>query len=65
MPVKIISLKDGFRRCGVEHPARPVIYSDDRFTREEMTRLMAEPLLIVEEAPEEKTKPIAEKKKAE
>ncbi|MDR3561900.1 MAG: HI1506-related protein [Negativicutes bacterium] len=52
MPIKIISTKHGFRRCGVEHPATAAFYPDDRFTPEELARLKAEPLLIVEEVPD-------------
>jgi len=46
--IRISSKKDGFRRCGVRHPSGPVEYPDDRFTRDELKRLKAEPMLIVE-----------------
>lgn len=46
--IRITSRKDGFRRCGVVHPATPVEHSDDRFTEEELKRLMEEPMLVVE-----------------
>lgn len=49
MPIRIISLRNGFRRCGVEHPAKPVVYGDNYFTKEQVKKLTAEPLLIVEE----------------
>lgn len=54
--LKIISLKDGFRRCGIEHPAKPVIYPEGTFTKEQVKKLKAEPLLVVEEveAPKDK-----------
>jgi hypothetical protein len=48
MPVRITSKRDGFRRCGIEHPAQPAVYPDGRFTDEELARLKAEPMLIVE-----------------
>lgn len=53
LPLKIISKKDGFRRCGVAHPAAPVIYPDGTFTPEQVERLKSEPMLIVEEIPGE------------
>ncbi len=62
MPIKIISLRDGFRRCGIEHPTGPVVYPDGKFTPEQLAKLKAEPLLVVEELPaEEKPKKKAEK----
>lgn len=58
MVIRITSKRDGFRRCGVEHPSRPVEYPDDRFTQEELERLKNEPMLIVEviEEPKEEAK---------
>lgn len=53
MPIKITSQRDGFRRCGVEHPARPTIYPNDRFTEEDLARLKVEPMLTVEKIPDE------------
>jgi hypothetical protein len=52
--LKIISKKDGFRRCGVAHPAAPVIHPDGTFTPDQIAILKAEPMLIVEEIPDEK-----------
>ena len=40
--------KQGFRRCGVFHPAEPVKHADARFTQAELAVLQAEPLLRVE-----------------
>jgi hypothetical protein len=51
--LKIISKKDGFRRCGIAHPAAPVIYPDGKFTPEQIAILKAEPMLIVEEIPKD------------
>lgn len=46
--IRITSRKEGFRRCGIAHPAAPAIYPDDHFTDEELARLVAEPMLVVE-----------------
>ncbi|WP_034629488.1 HI1506-related protein [Desulfotruncus alcoholivorax] len=54
MTIKIISLKDRFRRCGVEHPSKPVVYPDNKFTKEQLEKLKAEPMLVVEVVKEEK-----------
>jgi hypothetical protein len=56
MAIKIISKRAGFRRCGIEHPDTPVIYPTSRFTEEQLAQLQAEPMLIVEEVPDEPTK---------
>jgi len=50
--IRITAKKDGFRRCGVAHPAAPTEYPDDRFTPEELDRLRAERLLVVEILPD-------------
>jgi hypothetical protein len=55
--IRITALKDGFRRCGVSHPATATDHADDRFSKKELAELKAEPMLMVEE--------IAEKKKDE
>lgn len=47
--IRIRSIKDGFRRCGVAHPAKPIDYSNDHFTKEELKILKNEPMLFVEE----------------
>lgn len=49
MALKITSKKDGFRRCGVEHPDKAVVHPDGKFNPEQIRRLKAEPMLIVEE----------------
>ena len=51
MPIKITSKKDGFRRCGIAHPKEATEYPDDRFTKEELTVLDAEKMLVVEIIP--------------
>jgi hypothetical protein len=51
MARKIVTVKakraDGFWRCGVFHPAKPVQHPAGRFTAQEIARLKAEPLLEV------------------
>jgi len=61
--IRITAKKDGFRRCGVAHPARPTEYPDDRFTKKELAVLKAEPMLVVEELPDEAKKAGGGKKK--
>lgn len=56
MPIRITSKKEGFRRCGVSHPASPVEFPDGRFSEEELKTLKAEPILVVEEFKETKKK---------
>lgn len=46
--IRITSKKNGFRRCGVEHPSSPTLYSDDHFTKEQLKQLEDEPMLIVD-----------------
>lgn len=47
MPITIVSKRDGFRRCGIAHPAAPTTYPEGRFTDDELARLEAEPMLVV------------------
>jgi len=54
--IRIISKKPNFRRCGISHSLTPTDYSDDRFSKEELKTLMAEPMLIVEHINEKKEK---------
>lgn len=46
--IRITAKQDGFRRCGIAHPAAPTDYPDDRFTALELEQFKAEPLLVVE-----------------
>jgi len=46
--ITITSKVDGYRRCGVEHPAHPIQYPDDRFTPEVLAILQSTPVLKVE-----------------
>lgn len=48
MPIRITSKVSGFRQLGMEHPAFPVEYPDDRFTAEELAILNADPVLEVQ-----------------
>ena len=49
--IRIISRKEGFRRCGIAHSAAPKDYPDDRFTKKQLDELKAESMLIVQELP--------------
>ena len=42
-------VRNGFRRCGVRHPAEPADHPLDRFSEREIRRLKDDPNLIVEE----------------
>jgi len=50
--IRITSKKAGFRRCGQAHPAKAMTYDDGRWSAEELARLQAEPMLIVEVLPD-------------
>jgi hypothetical protein len=54
--IRIVAKKDGFRRCGVAHSAAPVIHALDRFDKDQLKALKAEPMLVVDEVdmPDEK-----------
>jgi len=43
----ITSKVNGYRRCGVQHPARPTEHPDDRFSEEQMAVLKTDPILTV------------------
>lgn len=62
--IRIRSKREGFRRCGVAHTETPKDYADDKFTKEQIKVLKAEPMLFVEELPDppEKKKEKEEKK---
>lgn len=47
--IRIVSKKEGFRRCGVAHSATAAYHEDDRFSKEQLAALKAEPMLIVDE----------------
>ncbi len=46
--IRIVARRDGFRRCGVAHSAAPAFHPCDRFTADELERLRADPMLIVD-----------------
>ncbi len=52
----ITSKKDGFRRCGVAHPAEPTDFPDGTFTPEQIEILRNEPMLVVQEEDEAEEK---------
>lgn len=49
---RITAKIDGFRRCGVAHPAQPTDRPADLFTEEQIEILKAEPMLTVVEIEE-------------
>lgn len=53
----ITAKKDGFRRCGVAHSAKPVEYQDDAFTPDQLAELQADPMLVVELTEAKDSKP--------
>ena len=55
--IRITAKKDGFRRAGVAHPKVAVEYPDDRFSKEELEALRAEPQLVVGILEEKKSTP--------
>jgi len=55
----------GFWRCGVFHPAQPVLHPAGRFTAGQWAQLKAEPLLEVQEQLDEhEPKPTTRKRRA-
>ena len=47
--LRITSRREGFRRAGIAHPARPTDHPLDGFTEAQIEVLKGEPMLIVEE----------------
>lgn len=67
MSITITSKREGFRRAGMAHPAKPTTYPDNKFTAEQLKDLKSEPMLVVTEAEDEtdaeaKAKPKAKAK---
>lgn len=54
--IKITSKQDGFRRAGMAHTVTPKEYPNDKFTKEQLAALKAEPMLVVEILPDKKGK---------
>lgn len=46
--IRIISKREGFRRCGVAHSETPIFHEPDRFAREELEQLTRDPMLVVD-----------------
>lgn len=46
--LRIISKREGFRRCGVAHSENPVFHDLADFTETELKRLEADPMLVVD-----------------
>jgi hypothetical protein len=51
MPICITSKKEGFRRCGVDHPSTRTEHPDGTFTADQVKILQGEPMLVVELIP--------------
>jgi len=47
--IRIVSKKEGFRRCGIAHSETPKLYDADAFTKQQLELLKREPMLIVDE----------------
>ena len=47
--LRIVSKRDGFRRCGVAHSGQATDYPMDRFSKKDRERLEAEDMLVVHE----------------
>ncbi|OPY15616.1 MAG: hypothetical protein A4E66_00020 [Syntrophus sp. PtaB.Bin001] len=54
--IRITSKQEGFRRCGMAHPATATEYPSDKFSKKELEILKGEPTLIVEEIADEPAK---------
>jgi len=55
--IRITSKQNGFRRCGIAHRDTPKTYPDDWFSAEQLNKLKAEPMLIVDVVPDEPAAP--------
>ncbi|MEG2173140.1 MAG: HI1506-related protein [Desulfovibrionaceae bacterium] len=62
--IRISTKKDGFRRAGMAHTGTQD-YADDHFTTEQLTALRADPMLVVEDIPDESEKSQKNKKTKE
>ena len=47
--IRIVSKKEGFRRCGMAHSEVPTFHDPDVFDNGQLADLEAEPMLIVDE----------------
>lgn len=50
--IRITAKQDGFRRAGMAHTKEPKEYPDDKFSKEQLAALKAEPMLVVEILPD-------------
>ena len=46
--IRITAKRDGFRRCGIAHPAAATDYPDKAFSEKHLEILKNEPMLVVE-----------------
>lgn len=49
--VRIVSTREGFRRCGIAHSVEPTDYPAGRFSEAELDALENEPMLAVVRMP--------------
>lgn len=47
--IRIVSKKEGFRRCGMAHSEEPTFHDPGAFNKRQLEALRAEPMLIVDE----------------
>lgn len=47
--LRIVAMKDGFRRAGRAHSTSPQEYPATEFTAEQIKAMKAEPMLVVQE----------------
>ena len=63
--IRITARRDGFRRAGVAHPAKPVDHPIDRFTDTQLAALKADPMLDVRIVDDPAAKAAADKAAAD
>jgi len=54
--ITIKSKNAGFRRCGIAYTREETQYPDNRFSKEELAIIQAEPMLVVEIIPDQEEK---------
>lgn len=47
--LRITSKQEGFRRAGVAHSAQATVHPIDKFSKDQIAALKADPMLVVEE----------------
>lgn len=46
--IRIISKRDGFRRCGIAHSETPTFHDPAAFSRDQVEALTNDPMLVVD-----------------